>query len=226
MFHISEANKNKGILTVKNGKMSLHISLAAKGILALYLGTKEQAKNDKEHCLNPTNDTVIFEDGTEEEVFGFDIPINAINEEFNVAIVGKKGKWNDHKAIVSDVQFVKLNNDILQKSEAPKIESNAQTLSYEVKVEGGSGRAKIVSPCKIKIENNQPFIELCWNSKYYDYMIVNDKKYISKIENKQSCFSIPLKQLKDSFSLDVIANTTMMSTPHEIEYKLTFNVIK
>jgi len=102
MFHVNEANNEKGILTVENGEMKIHVSLAGKGILFLYQGLAEDAKKDGAVLLEPTTDTVVYSDGTEEEVYGFDIPVPAIGEEFDCALIGKKGKWYDHKVMVSD----------------------------------------------------------------------------------------------------------------------------
>ena len=36
MFHVNEANDGKGVLTVENGKMTIHVSLASKKIVNLY----------------------------------------------------------------------------------------------------------------------------------------------------------------------------------------------
>lgn len=104
MFHVNEANDGKGTLTVKDGKMTIHVSLASNGILNLFCGTAEDAQKEGAELLQPTNDTVTYEDGTTEEVNGFDIPVPAIDEEFDVALIGKKGKWYDHKVSVSDVK--------------------------------------------------------------------------------------------------------------------------
>ena len=35
---------------------------------------------------------MTYSDGWEEEVYGFDIPVPSIDEEFEVALLGKKGK--------------------------------------------------------------------------------------------------------------------------------------
>ena len=104
MFHVNEANDGKGTLTVKDGKMTIHVSLASNGILNLFCGTAEDAQKEGAELLQPTNDTVTYEDGTTEEVNGFDIPVPAIDEEFDVALIGKKEKWYDHKVSVSDVK--------------------------------------------------------------------------------------------------------------------------
>lgn len=51
-----------------------------------------------------TTDTVTYSDGISEEVYGFDIPVPVLDEEFDLALVGTKGKWYDHKVSVSNPQ--------------------------------------------------------------------------------------------------------------------------
>ena len=102
MFHVNEANEGKGVLTVKDGQMTIHVSLASKGILNLFVGTKEDAQKEGAVLLEPTTDTVEYKDGTTEEVYGFDIPVPAIGEEFDCALIGEKGTWYDHKVSVTE----------------------------------------------------------------------------------------------------------------------------
>ena len=45
---------------------------------------------------------MTYSDGTTEEVYGFDVPVPAIGEEFDLALIGTKEKWYDHKVSVSD----------------------------------------------------------------------------------------------------------------------------
>ena len=100
MFHVNEANNGLGVLTVKDGKMFIHVSLVSKSILNLYVGLAADAQKDGAVLLEPTVDTVTYDDGTSEEVYGFDIPVSVIGEEFDLAIIGKSGKWYDHKVMV------------------------------------------------------------------------------------------------------------------------------
>ena len=106
MFHVNEANDGRGTLTVENGKMTIHISLASKHIVNLFVGTAEDAQKDGAELLQPTTDTVTYSDGTSEEVYGFDVPVEALDQEFDLAILGTKGTWYDHKVSVSDPQKV------------------------------------------------------------------------------------------------------------------------
>jgi len=102
MFHVSEACDGRGTLTVEGGKMVIHVSMASKNIVNLYCGLAADAEKDEANIIQPTTDSVTYSDGMTEEVYGFDIPVPALDEEFDVALVGTKGKWYDHKVSVSN----------------------------------------------------------------------------------------------------------------------------
>ena len=102
MFHVNEANKGMGILTVKDGKATIPVSLVGKSILNLFPGLAEDAQKEGAVLLEPTVDVVTYEDGETEEVYGFDVPVPAIGEEFDLALIGKKGTWYDHKVSVQN----------------------------------------------------------------------------------------------------------------------------
>ena len=102
MFHVNEANDGKGVLTVKDGQMSIHISLTSKNIVNLFVGKAADAKKDGAELLQPTTDTVTYDDGTTEEVNGFDVPVKALDKDFDLALIGTKGKWYDHTVSVTN----------------------------------------------------------------------------------------------------------------------------
>ena len=102
MFHVNEAEDGKGVLTVKDGQMTIHVSLTSENIQNLFQGSAEDAKKDGAELLQPTKDTVKYADGTEEVVNGFDVPVPALDEEFPLALIGTKGKWYDHMVKVSN----------------------------------------------------------------------------------------------------------------------------
>ena len=118
MFHINEAYHDMGVLTVENGVMTIHITLPSKNIVNLFPGTSEDAQKEGAKLLEPTVDEVTYEDGTTEEVNGFDVPVPVIDEEFDLALVGTKGKWYDHKVMVSEV---KLHEADVDKEAADKV---------------------------------------------------------------------------------------------------------
>ena len=91
MFHVSEACDGKGTLTVQDGAMTIHISLGSKNIVNLYPGLAEDARKEGAELLEPTVDSVTYSDGFTEEVYGFDVPVPVLDEEFDLALIGKKG---------------------------------------------------------------------------------------------------------------------------------------
>ncbi len=102
MFRVNETCNGRGTLTVENGAMTLHITLISKKILNLFPGLAKDAREEGAVLLEPTLDQVTYPDGITEEVFGFDVPVPVLDEEFDLALIGTKGKWYDHKVIVSD----------------------------------------------------------------------------------------------------------------------------
>ena len=106
MFHVNEAMEGKGTLTVQDGKMTLHVTLASKGILNLFVGKAEDAVKDGAVILEHTEDPVTYKDGFSETVYGFDIPIEVIGEDFDLALIGKNGVWYDHVVSVTNPEKI------------------------------------------------------------------------------------------------------------------------
>lgn len=98
------------------------------------------------------------------------------------------------------------------------------TYTIHIQLEGGTGKASVQSPSTMRVKDNEKLVRIEWSSPYYDYMIVDGIKYLNENESGNSVFTIPVNDLNSS--LTVIADTTAMSVPHEIEYTLTFEVEK
>ena len=215
MFHVSEACDGKGTLTVKDGVMTIHISLGSKKILNLYPGLAEDAAKDGAVLLEPTTDTVTYSDGMTEEVYGFDVPVPVIGEEFDLALIGTKGKWYDHKVKVSDP----VAEGAADTFDLSTVEDGSYTI--ELTMEGGSGRASIQSPTQLAIADGAATAILEWSSPNYDYMLVNGEKYLPVNTEGNSVFEVPVEAL--DAPLTMIGDTVAMSTPHEVEYTVTFH---
>ncbi len=215
MFHVSEACDGKGTLTVKDGVMTIHISLGSKKILNLYPGLAEDAAKDGAVLLAPTTDTVTYSDGMTEEVYGFDVPVPVIGEEFDLALIGTKGKWYDHKVKVSDP----VAEGAADTFDLSAVEDGSYTI--ELTMEGGSGRASIQSPAQLAIADGAATAILEWSSPNYDYMLVNGEKYLPVNTEGNSVFEVPVEAL--DAPLTMIGDTVAMSTPHEVEYTVTFH---
>ncbi len=212
MFHVNEASDGKGTLTVEDGQMTLHISLQSKKIVNLYVGMAADAPDHEADWLQPTTDTVTYSDGTSEEVYGFDVPVEALDTDFQLAILGTKGKWYDHTVSVRNVEA--------QAAEAVETPADG-SYTCEVTLEGGSGRATVDSPAALTVADGKMTATIVWSSPNYDYMIVDGEKYLPTNTEGNSTFEIPVSAL--GVPLSVVADTVAMSTPHEIKYTLTFS---
>lgn len=216
MFHANEACDGKGTLTVKDGKMTFHVSLVSKKIVNLYPGLAADAEAHKTDWLLPTTDTVTYSDGTSDEVYGFDIPVAAVDADFQLAILGTKGTWYDHTVSISDAE------PAAEDAAAAAVEIPADgSYTCAVTLEGGSGRATVESPAALTVADGIMTATIVWSSPNYDYMLVDGEKYLPVNTDGNSTFEIPVAALDTA--LAVTADTVAMSTPHEIDYTLTFD---
>ena len=104
MIHVNEACDGKATLTVEGDTMTLHLVMPSKNIVNMYAGLSDDAKKDGAELIEPTVEEVTYDDGYVEEVNAFDVPVSVIDEEFDLAIIGKKGKWYDHKCTISNAE--------------------------------------------------------------------------------------------------------------------------
>ena len=212
MFHANESCDGKGTLTVADGRMTMHVSLQSKKIVNLYLGMAADAADHEADWLQPTTDTVTYSDGTSEEVYGFDIPVAAVDTDFQLAILGTKGTWYDHTVSVANAEPADETA-----AEAPADGS----YTCAVTLEGGSGRATVESPAALTVADGTLTATIVWSSPNYDYMLIDGEKYLPINTEGNSTFEIPVAALDTA--LAVTADTVAMSTPHEIDYTLTFD---
>ena len=236
MFKVNESKNGKGVLTVKDGEATLHISLTSKNIVNLYLGTADEAKEDEAGWLQPTVDTVTYNDGLSEEVNGFDVPVPALGEEFDLALIGKKGTWYDHKVRVENPVSGEAEDAEAASSETENSDDAADaqkptgqtaevadgTYTCEVTLQGGSGRASVDSPATIIVKDGKVTADIVWSSPNYEYMLVDDVQYDPIQTEGNSEFQIPVTLDED---VAVSALTVAMSQPHLIDYTLYFDSV-
>lgn len=91
----------------------------------------------------------------------------------------------------------------------------------DVQLEGGTGKATITSPAEVTVKDGNVVGLIEWSSPNYDYMIVKGEKYFPVNSQGNSVFEIPIDTLNSP--IDIIADTTAMSSPHEVAYTLTFS---
>lgn len=105
-------------------------------------------------------------------------------------------------------------------AQAALIEMEDGEYAIEVEVKGGTGRTTVSSPAGLTVRDGRAYARIEWSSSSYDYMLVGGKKYLPLYEEGYSTFEIPITVFNEP--MEIIADTTAMSTPHEIEYQLIF----
>lgn len=228
-------------LTVKDGTMTAVLSFDSKSYPLVYMGTAEQA------AAAPGEDYIAF-DG---DAWTFTVPVEALDAEIDCAAYSKRRKlWYDRKlmfyaatlpdgALKADLpaygdpvesagaEAAKASQDVAAGAthddgyEAVAIDLPDGEYSIEVNMTGGSGRASVSSPTWLIVEDGHAYARLLWSSSYYDYMIVDEVRYDNLTDDgSNSTFIIPITEMDEE--IPVVADTTAMGDPVEIEYHLTF----
>ena len=202
-------------LTVRDGRMTAVMTMGGTGYLKLFMGTGEEAAKAGEEDFIPYRET---EDG----LHTFQVPVEALDMGIDCsAFSKKKEKWYDRVLVF---RADSLPADAFADGKITTVESLALKdgiYTAEVTLGGGSGRASVESPARLRVENGQAFATIVWGSANYDYMKVDDVKYETVNAEGNSAFEIPVTGF--DWKIPVIADTIAMSEPHEIDYTLAFD---
>ena len=109
-----------------------------------------------------------------------------------------------------------------EKPEAALIDLEDGEYAIEVELTGGTGKTAVTSPAGLTVLDGHAYARVEWSSSHYDYMLVEGEKYLPVNEEGYSTFEIPITVFNEP--MEVVADTTAMSTPHEITYQLTFDL--
>ena len=211
VFRIEECE-----LTVNDGSMTADMKMGGTGYLKLYMGTGEEAAKAPEEKMIPFEEAA---DGSHH----FTVPVEALDKELDCAAFSKKKeKWYDRVLVF---RADSLPADAL--TDAAQVTAESLGLAdgcytVEVSMEGGSGRVSVESPVKLVVKDQKAVAEVVWSSPNYDYMKVGEEKFFPVNQGGEtSVFEIPVTVFDRKMA--VAADTTAMSTPHEIEYTLLFD---
>ena len=228
-------------LTVKDGQMSAQIGIDSKSYPLVYLGTAEAA------AAAPASDYISFDDDT----WTFTVPVSALDAEIDCAAYSKRRQqWYDRKLMFYAASLpqgalkvelpeygepVEADTSGVAKTAADVAAGIAHDDGYdavavdlpdgeysiEVNMTGGSGRASVSSPTWLIVQDGHAYARLLWSSSYYDYMLVDEARYDNQTDDgSNSTFTIPIIAMDEEFP--VVADTTAMGDPVEIDYSLTF----
>lgn len=205
MFKIVKAE-----LIITGDEMAAVVTLSGTGYGKLYMGTAENAAAADEA------DCIPFVEG-EDGAYTYTIPVATLDQPLDCAAYSiNKEKWYDRQiTFLSSSISAGMEND----SNQPEVTDGIY--SIEVTLDGGSGKSAISSPTTITVDGDSIVATIEWSSPNYDYMLVNDEKYLPVNTGGNSVFEIPVAAL--DVELYVIGDTVAMSKPHEVEYIITFH---
>ena len=210
MFKIESAK-----LTVADGKMTAVMTMSGTGYLYVFMGTGIEAEHAQETAYIPFEET---EDGKHT----FTVPVEALDAGIDCAAFSKRKElWYDRTILfrADSLPAEAFADGTITDTASLNLEDG----EYQVNVtlEGGSGKATVQSPAKLTIADGKATAEIIWSSNKYDYMVVDGEKIEPVSTEEHSVFEIPV--LGFDYKMPVSADTTAMSTPHEIEYTLYFD---
>ena len=240
MFKIEKAE-----LTVKDGEMTVVMTMAAKGYLKVFMGTGAEAAASE---VSEYIDFVEDEDGRHT----YTVPVEALDMPVSCAAFSKdRKKWYDRSLVfeaeslpkeavlVERPDYAALRQAAKEKriaamkaenekgaeetagsAEPVALEMEDGEYTVDIVLEGGTGRAAVSSPAVLLVRGGRAYARIEWSSSNYDYMKIGGQKYLPVNTEGNSVFEIPVTVM--DAPMDVVADTTAMGNPHEIEYTLTF----
>lgn len=240
-------------LTVADGQMTADMTLSGTAYLRLYMGTDSEAAAVPEsdcipyqenadgsysytvpvEALNQEIDCAAFS-GRSSQWY----PRTLVFESASLpedAIDTSAISENDHEATGDSIAGTKTGGSTSAGKDAYKSAADAKAsdihyapvsladgdYTIPVTLTGGSGKASIDSPAEMTIKNGRPTARIQWSSPNYDYMVVDGLLYEPANESGNSVFEIPVTQFDGG--MKILADTTAMSQPYEIEYTLNFD---
>lgn len=205
---------DKCLLTVADGQMTAKMTMGGTGYECLFMGTEEAAPDSAE------SDRIAYEEN--DGVHSFTVPVEALDKVIDCAALSKKKQeWYGRKLVfrADSLSADAFADGYITTAESLGLADGEYTA--EVTLEGGSGKASVQSPAKLTISGGKVTAEIIWSSNKYDYMVVAGEKIEPVSVEEFSVFEIPVTGF--DYKMPVKADTTAMSTPHEIAYTLTFS---
>ena len=206
-------------LTVADGQMTAKMALGGRGYRCLYMGVGETAYLADDH------DYIGYEVDEETGRYVYTVPVESLNSAVDItALSARKNLWYNHQIIflAASLPTSSLNAEGLSAVRESSVVKDLPNGVYTctAMLSGGTGRASLSDPCQVTLHDGVGVARIEWSSQYYDYMIVGSTTYYPVNDGGDSVFEIPISGF--DIPIDVVADTTALSQPYEIEYQITF----
>ena len=195
-------------LIVEAGAMMAELTMSSDAYGYLFPGTAEEAAAaDEAQYITPVGRKFAF------DIDALDAPVQC------AAWSRNKELWYDRTLVFRSDSLPLDAFQTLTNAESLGLAEGSYTV--EVALSGGSGKASVQSPADLFVRSGCAMAEIVWSSANYDYMLVDGERYDAVIGDGHSIFDIPVAAFDRP--LAVVADTTAMSQPYEIDYTLNFD---
>lgn len=202
-------------LEVKEGKMTATMTMSGNGYLKVYMGVGAEAVNASEKEYIPYKEN-------EKGQHTFEVPVEALNMAIDCSAYSKrKEKWYDRVLVfrADTLPLESISEAVVTKIESLELKDGNYTI--DVTLKNASGKTAIESPANMHVENGRALVTIIWSSSNYDYIKWQEQTYYTRNLEGNSTFEIPLSVL--DWDMPVVANTTALGTPQELNYTLYFH---
>lgn len=210
MFRITDCELN-----VENGDMTAVMTMGGTGYRYLYMGSKEQAANAAEESY------ITYEENAD-GAHTFTVPVEALDLGISCAAFSKKKEtWYDRTLLFRGDSLPQeaFGQDMITTVEDLGLTDGTYWIA--VTLAGGSGKTKVESPAKLVVQDGRALATVVFGSPNYDYVLVDGERCEPTNTEGNSTFMIPVMGF--DWNMPITADTTAMSTPHEIDYTLYFD---
>ena len=215
MFRITDC-----VLAVSGGSMSAKLTMSSDGYTRVYPGSAEEA------AAAPEQDLIAAVPNQDSQAT-FTVPVPALDQGISLAAFSRrKEKWYDRTLVF---RADSLPAEAFREGAGPEAQGTALldlnladgVYLVDCALSGGSGRTTVESPAELTVSGEEATLKLVFSSPNYDYVRIGDTRYEPVNETGNSTFLIPVGAM--DAPLEIFADTTAMSKPHEIQYRLTLD---
>ena len=194
-------------LTVADGQMTATLRMKSESYSYMYPGSAEEAAQADEAELLPLE--------TEGENHCFTLPVPALDAGVDCAAFSvKKQLWYPRTLLF---RADSLPPEAWREASGVELADGA----YLVNATLEGGRARLVDPVTLTVENGVCSARLVFATTKIDYVIVNGEKLLPEAADEGVAFTVPVAAFDRGLS--IIVDSTAIQPATEVDYTVTFD---
>ena len=201
-------------LTVEDGAMTAVLYMKSESYSYMFPGAAEAAAQADAEDLIALKETG---DGR----FAFTLPLDALDAGYECAAYSaRKELWYPRTLLfrADSLPMEAWKGEYLVTAETLGLADGEYTCDVAL---GGEGRAALLSPAKLTVEDGVCMAEIVFSTKKIDYVIVGGEKYEPVATEDGAAFLVPVAAF--GMKLSIVVDSTAMKPAVEVQYTMTFD---